>query len=226
MTSRTFPPGQLAVKGFPRFGRDLGAPPPQLPPSHTIEVSGPLDGPLSLTLTDLADIGEVEREENFHCVAGWSATGLRWTGVPFAEVYHKLIAPRLNGEPTITHLTFRGYDDHTAILRLADALADDALLATGLHGKPLTAEHGAPVRLVSPRQYGYMNTKHLSEIGLHTRKPRETGDVLTRYILPSHDRARVWEEERHPWFPSLVVRPIYHRIMRMAARRGRWEFTD
>ena len=48
----------------------------------------------------------------------------------------------------------------------------DVLLAERLDGRPLDGDHGAPVRLVSPGQYGYISTKHLCRIELHTAAPR------------------------------------------------------
>jgi DMSO/TMAO reductase YedYZ molybdopterin-dependent catalytic subunit len=84
--------------------------------------------------------------------------------------------------------------------------------------------HGAPLRLVSPAQYGYMSIKHLTRITLHAKKPRKRG--LLALLLPSHSRGRIWQEERHPWVPSAAVGPLYRAIMRAAARRGGWTFRS
>jgi hypothetical protein len=69
---------------------------------------------------------------------------------------------------------------------------------------------------VSPSQYGFISTKHLRTIEVHTRAPRDEHPytVLTR----SHPRARVWREERHPWFPAAVVRPVYRSLIGPIAR--------
>ena len=48
------------------------------------------------------------------------------------------------------------------------------LIADRLDGRPLDGDHGAPVRLVSPAQYGYISTKHLCRIEVHTREPKTT----------------------------------------------------
>ena len=54
---------------------------------------------------------------------------------------------------------------------LEDALGDDVLIAEHLDGRPLDRDHGAPVRLVSPSQYGFISTKHLCRIELHSGEP-------------------------------------------------------
>lgn len=209
------PPGQRKVAGFPRFGTHLHSPPPTIPPNPTIDVTGPIAAPLTVALPDLERLPRVERVEDFHCVSGWSATRLRWGGVPFDTFYHRLIEPRLTTGATVTHLGFRGLDGYRSIVRIDDALAEDVLIATHLDGQPLSPAHGAPVRLVSPSQYGFVSTKHLCTIELHTTRPRDDHpySVLTR----SHPRARVWREERHPWFPTAVVRPVYRTLIRPIA---------
>ena len=207
------PPGQREAEGFPRFGTHLHRPPPAIPPDPAITVTGAIRSPLSLRLDGLP---RVDRVADFHCVAGWSATGLRWEGVAFATFYRTLIEPELTPAATVTHLVFRGWDGYSSTVLLRDALAEDVLIATHLDGQPLSPAHGAPVRLVSPSQYGFISTKHLRTIEVHTRKPRE--DHPYAVLIRSHPRARVWQEERHPWFPTVAVRPFYRSLIRPIAR--------
>ena len=108
------------------------------------------------------------------------------------------------------------------------------LIADRLNGRPLDSDHGAPARLVSPSQYGYVSTKHLSSIEVLTAEPaRSTSliEVLTaepaqaygsaskfsglglRLLgFNSHSRSRVWEEERQGALPNWLARPIYRLI--------------
>ena len=116
-------------------------------------------------------------------------------------------------------------------MHLEDALIDDVLLAEHLDGQPLSADHGAPLRLVSPSQYGFISTKHLCAIEIHTSEPRENfgaASTLARvgFSLPifrRHPRARVWREERHPYLAPGLLRPIYRRLIapikRLSAHR-------
>jgi DMSO/TMAO reductase YedYZ molybdopterin-dependent catalytic subunit len=213
------------VDGFPRFGTHGSNPPPVVPPRPTIAVTGAIQAPFTVALTDLDDLPPVDQVSDFHCVAGWSATGLRWEGVSFATFYRTLIEPRLAPGTTVTHLVFRGLDGFASVVQLEDALAEDVLIATRLDGQPLSGAHGAPVRLVSPGQYGYINTKHLCSIEVHTSEPRLEHPLSRFLLIASHPRGRVWMEERHPTYPIAVIGPIYRAVGRVllwqAARRAR-----
>ena len=167
----TLPPGQRAIDGFPRFGTHLHHPPPPIPANPVIEVGGELTQPFALAMTDLAQLPRVEVKADFHCVAGWSATDLRWEGIPFAAFYRTRVEPILAPGISISHVVFEGLDGFQSIALLEDALADDVLIADRLDGQPLTSDHGAPIRLVSPGQYGFVNTKHLCRIEFHTSQP-------------------------------------------------------
>jgi DMSO/TMAO reductase YedYZ molybdopterin-dependent catalytic subunit len=221
----TLPPGQRRVDGFPRFGTHGSNPPPAVPPTPTIDVTGAIQTPLTVALTDLDDLPPLDQVSDFHCVAGWSATGLRWEGVSFATFYRTLVEPRLAPGTTVTHLVFRGLDGFASVVQLEDAMAEDVLIATRLDGQPLSGAHGAPIRLVSPRQYGYINTKHLCSIEVHTSEPRLEHPLSRFLLIASHPRGRVWMEERHPTYPIAVIGPIYRAIGRVGlwviARRAR-----
>jgi DMSO/TMAO reductase YedYZ molybdopterin-dependent catalytic subunit len=220
----TLPPGQRRVDGFPRFGTHGSKPPPAVPPAPAIDVTGAVQAPFTVALTELDDLPRADQVSDFHCVAGWSATGLRWEGVSFSSFYRTLIEPRVAPGTTVTHLVLRGLDGFVSIVQLDDVLAADVLIATRLDGQPLTGAHGAPARLVSPGQYGYLNTKHLCAIEVHMSEPRQ--HPLGRFLLiASHPRGRVWEEERHPTYPIAVIGPVYRAIGRIGlgliSRRSR-----
>ena len=91
----SLPPGQRAVDGFPRFGTHMSYPPPRVLPDHEIAIGGAVAEPFSLPLAALADLPRLELTADFHCVAGWSATGLRWEGVPFTRFFAEVIEPAL-----------------------------------------------------------------------------------------------------------------------------------
>src|SRR5881628_979642 len=103
-----------------------------------------------------------------------------------------------------------------------DALADGVLIADGLDGRPLDGDHGVPARLVSPNQYGFVSTKHLCRIELHTAEPSENYHPspiidLGLHLLKPHPRARVWEEERHRHLPAWSVRRVYRLLIPVIA---------
>jgi DMSO/TMAO reductase YedYZ molybdopterin-dependent catalytic subunit len=224
----TLPPGQRGVDGFPRFGTHFHRPPPDVPSEPAIEISGAVTKPLAVPVAELATLPRRELTADFHCVAGWSATDLRWEGVAFATFYREVIEPSLEPGASITHLAFGGLDGYRSIVVIDDALEDDVLIADRLDGRPLDGDHGAPVRLVSPSQYGFMSTKHLCRIELHTSQPAENyhPSPLVQFglqLVKPHRRARVWREERHRYLPAWLVRPLYQRIIgpiRDLSRRG------
>ena len=213
----TLPPGQRRVDGFPRFGTHLHHSPPSPPDEPAITVGG--------RTVSLAGLPRREQTADFHCVAGWSATGLRWEGVRFADLYATIAAPG------VTHVVFGGLDGFEAVLLLEDALGDDVLLADRLDGRPLGADHGAPVRLVSPRQYGYMSVKHLCRIEPRTSAPTRPGTAsglarlaLSTPLIQRHPRARVAGEERHAYLPGRALRLPYRLLtppIAFLSRRGR-----
>ena len=210
----TLPPGQRGIDGFPRFGTHLHRPPPVVPTDPAIKISGAVANPFDFPLIELAALPRRELTTDFHCVAGWSATGLRWEGVAFETFYRTIIEPR-QADPSVTHVVFGGLDRYRSIVSIEDALADDVLIAEHLGGRPLDGDHGAPARLVSPNQYGFVSTKHLCSIELHTTEPPPSyrhaspkNQVALRLLGP-HPRARVWKEERHRYLPAWSVRPVF-----------------
>lgn len=211
------PPGQRAVDGFPRFGTLLYRPPPLVPTDPAIEISGGGVTPFALRLADLASVQSAELIADLHCVAGWSATNLRWQGFPFEHVYRELIEPAIPRDTAITHFVFAGLDGYRCAVATEDVLTENVLIAHSLDRRPLDPDHGAPIRLVSPSQYAYVSVKHLCRIELHASGPHENvdhasalGSLLTlRVLFARHPRARVWHEERNGALPTWLVRPIY-----------------
>ncbi|MBW0273613.1 reductase [Nocardia sp. MH4] len=204
------PPGQRAVEGFPRFGTHLHHPPPPIPADPGIELGGALTDTVTLSPAALAELPRTRMLADFHCVAGWSATGLRWEGIPFETFYRLRVEPLLRPDARISHVVFAGLDGYQSIVLLDDVLTGDVLLADRLDGQPLDSDHGAPIRLVSPSQYGFVNTKHLCRIEFHVSEPPDPERFSP---LAAHRRARVWAEERHRYLPGRAVRPIYHALI-------------
>ena len=219
------PPGQRPVAGFPRFGTHLHHPPPPVPENHEIAVAGAVTRPFALPLADLARLPRRELAADLHCVAGWSAVNLRWEGVAFATFYRAIIEPALDPASPVTHVVFTGLDGHRSVATIEDACSDDVLIAENLDGRPLDGDHGAPVRLVSPSQYGFVSTKHLSRIEVRTSGFTNTPRSLADRLLEEHPRSRVWEEERHGRLPGRSVRPVYRLLIPpirfLSARGGR-----
>jgi DMSO/TMAO reductase YedYZ molybdopterin-dependent catalytic subunit len=132
---------------------------PQIPPSsYRLALTGRFGRRASFTLDDLygrADL--VERDVTLTCVSnevgGTLAGNARWLGVPLGAFLHE------NGlRPDATQLVCRSTDGMTIGASARAALdTRDAMLAIGMNGEPLPVEHGFPVRMIIPGQYGYVS---------------------------------------------------------------------
>ncbi len=207
------PPGQRLVAGFPRFGTHLARPAPAVPLDPVIEIRGAVPKPFAVPLAALATLPRRELTADFHCVAGWSAANLRWEGVAFETFYRMLIEPSAQPGRPVTHVVFAGLDGYRSVASIQDALSEDVLLAEHLDGRPLDGDHGAPARLVSPNQYGFISTKHLCRIELHTAEPTRVYASPALRLLAPHSRARVWKEERHRYLPAWSLRHVYRLLI-------------
>ncbi len=134
-----------------------------------------------------------------------------WTGVPLKDLLRDAAPTREAVDVAFTgadHGFERGLEqDYERGLPLADALADDVLVAYEMNGAPLPVQHGFPVRLVVPGWYGMAHVKWLVSIqvldhpydgyqnvvGYRVRQePEEAGDPVTRIepralLLPPGD---------------------------------------
>jgi sulfoxide reductase catalytic subunit YedY len=145
-----------------------------------LEVGGLVRKPRTFDLAELMAFEQEERVYRLRCVEGWSMV-IPWLGFPL----HKLLA---EVEPTAEakFVSFQSVHDPEALpgqgnnwfpwpymegLRLDEAMNDLAILATGLYGKPLPPQDGAPIRLVVPWKYGFKSAKALVRIDLVAKQP-------------------------------------------------------
>jgi sulfoxide reductase catalytic subunit YedY len=63
-------------------------------------------------------------------------------------------------------------------LTLAEARNDLAFIATGVYGKPLPKQMGAPIRLVTPWKYGFKSIKSLTRISFTAERPKSFWEAL------------------------------------------------
>ena len=195
----SLPPGQRVIDWFPRFGTRLSGPAPTIPDDPVIKVGGAVTEAFAVPIADLAGYPRRQLHADFHCVSGWTSLGLRWEGVAFAEFYRSSIEPTLRPGAVITHVEFRGLDGFNSVVTIEDALDDDVLLADHLDGAPLGTDHGAPLRVVSPAQYGYISTKHLCRIDVHTAEPSGSSSVVRAGRAPALPSQGEGRPRGAPW---------------------------
>ena len=98
-------------------------------------------------------------------MTGWYVEDVPWTGVRLSHLLD-LAAPTAEAAA----LRFRSFDGvYTENMTLEQARADDVLVALTMYGKPVTHDHGGPVRVHAGSLYGYKGTKWLSGIELTDR---------------------------------------------------------
>ena len=114
---------------------------------------------------------QVDDQQDFHCVTGWSILDLRFRGVRF-ETLAALARPL----PEATHVMCHAADGYSTNLPLEEALKPDVLLVHALDGQPLPVDHGGPVRMVVPELYAWKGAKWINRL-----------EFLT------HDRRGYWE---------------------------------
>ena len=214
--AQALPPGQHESASFPRFGTWLYAhyrPHDDLP--RALELRG--DVAREITLENALDgLPRREQTSDFHCVTTWSRRALRWGGVRFSDFYEQVIEVQARPHPGAKFLVLRAQDGYRSVLLLEDLLRPDVLLADQLDGQPLTAEHGAPLRLIAPAQYGYKSVKHLSRIEPRVQAPAYRPAMLA---FMDHPRARVALEERGRWVPGWLLRRLYRPLIAPTVKR-------
>lgn len=133
--------------------------------SWRLEVGGLVDKELSLSYADLRALPRVTQVSTFHCVTGWVIPNVTWTGVRIGELLQ-----RAGAQPEGKALAFTSYEQpYVDSLTREQALLPDVLLAYEMDGRSLPREHGAPLRLVVPKMYGYKSVKWVSRIDLTTQ---------------------------------------------------------
>jgi len=212
------PAGQVPRADFPRFGLTQYAERyPSRPTDRAISIQVLSAAPV--VLGDALDgLPRVTLQADFHCVTTWSRLGLVWGGVRFSDFFRQRVAPLSDAASTITGVVLRGQDGYRTSLLLEDLMAEDVLLADELDGQPLSIEHGAPLRLVAPRHYGYKSMKHLSHLEFLSTAPDIKRGALA---FLDHPRARVASEERGRWIPGWLLRRAYRFFIPSTVERFR-----
>ncbi len=160
-----------------------------------IEIGGLVEKPLKLDVRELVEMFDLEeRVCRFRCVEAWGMI-VPWTGFQLSKLLEKVqpkaeakfvkfqTALRPNEMPGLQRL--RGYPwPYTEGLRLDEAMHPLTLMATGLYGKPLFKQNGAPIRLVVPWKYGYKSIKSIVKIELTGEQPKTLWETLSPEEYP------------------------------------------
>jgi methionine sulfoxide reductase catalytic subunit len=146
-----------------------------------VEVSGLVNKPRTFGYEDLKNMfDQEERVYRMRCVEGWSMV-IPWLGFPLAKLLQE-VEPTSNAQfvrfetildpdqmPGQRRATFPW--PYQEGLRLDEAMNDLTILSTGLYGKDLLPQNGAPIRLVVPWKYGFKSIKSIVKIELVDKAP-------------------------------------------------------
>ena len=151
----------------------------------TVKVDGLCNNPADYALEDFVKPSALEdRVYRFRCVEAWSMV-VPWRGFPLADVirradpladaeyvaFETLWDPRQMPERRWVPRIGWPYREG---LRLDEALHPLALLATGMYGKDLPNQNGAPLRLVVPWKYGFKSIKSIVRMTFTAEEPQTT----------------------------------------------------
>jgi sulfoxide reductase catalytic subunit YedY len=176
---------------FYEFGTDKGDPKANATNFKTrpwkVEVAGEVAKPATYDFDELLKpFTPVERVYRHRCVEAWSMV-VPWLGIPLAGIIDRL-------EPTskAKYVEFTTLLDpaqmpgqrrqvldwpYVEALRMDEARHPLSLIVTGLYGKPLPNQNGAPLRLVVPWKYGFKGGKSIVKIRFAEKQPMTTWNI-------------------------------------------------
>jgi sulfoxide reductase catalytic subunit YedY len=150
----------------------------------TVQVGGLVNKPTTFDLDDIQSrFPQEDRIYRLRCVEGWSMV-IPWIGFPLAKMieevepqseaqyvrFETLLDPdQMPGQKSLPYPW-----PYVEGLRLDEAMHGLTILATGIYGKPLPPQSGAPVRLVVPWKYGFKSIKSIVKIDLVADQPTST----------------------------------------------------
>jgi DMSO/TMAO reductase YedYZ molybdopterin-dependent catalytic subunit len=188
--ARLFRPGHLATtfddaevapfEKFPINGYDVDDPGVDLE-NWTLTVSGAVQKPGEYRLAQVQSLPRVRQNTRHICVEGWDVIG-RFGGARLSDFLNMVGA-----DPAARFIQVKCADDYYESLDIATAWHPQTLLCYEMYDRPLSREHGAPLRLQIPTKIGYKQAKYLTELKL-------------TYVL---DKVGYWEDQGYSWFYGL-----------------------
>jgi DMSO/TMAO reductase YedYZ molybdopterin-dependent catalytic subunit len=105
-------------------------------------------------------------------VTSWSRFDNEWEGVSFKHIL-SVVKPLSSAK----FVLFKSFDDYTTNLPLEACDDRDVLLTYKWNGKPLTKDHGGPVRVIVPKRYAWKGAKWVKEISFSDRDEKGFWEV-------------------------------------------------
>lgn len=149
----------------------------------TVEITGEVKNKGTIDIdTLLKKLPMEERIYRFRCVEAWAMT-VPWTGIPMKELI-KFAEPTTKAK-YVRFESFNNPDEapgqkglswykwpYYEGLTIEEANNELTLLGTGIYGKEMPMQHGAPIRLIVPWKYGFKSIKSIVKIEFTDEKPK------------------------------------------------------
>jgi len=177
----TFPDSEVVpLEKFPINGYDVEDPGVDLD-RWTLNVSGAVQKPGAYKLDQFQSLPRVRQNTRHVCVEGWDVIG-RFGGARLSDFLRMIGA-----DTSAPFISVQCAYDYYESLDMATALHPQTLLCYEMYDRPLTREHGAPLRLQVPTKVGYKQAKYLTDL--------KVTNVL--------DRVGYWEDQLYSSFYGL-----------------------
>lgn len=148
-----------------------------------VRIEGEVEKPFTIGIDELIrKMPLEERVYRFRCVEAWAMT-VPWSGFPLKALV--ALAKPLSSAKYLEMQTFFlpevssaqksgfGYPwPYTEGLTMAEATNELTLMVTGLYGKPVPPQNGAPLRLITPWKYGFKSVKSLVRFAFTKERPK------------------------------------------------------
>ena len=146
-----------------------------------VRIEGEVEEPIDLSIDEILNsFSSEERVQRLRCVEGWSMI-IPWMGFSLSELLKKV---KIKSEAKYVKFT-SVYDPENMVgqrravlnwpyvegLRLDEAMHPLTTVVTGLYGKPLPNQNGAPLRIFIPWKYGFKSGKAIVKIELVKKMP-------------------------------------------------------
>jgi DMSO/TMAO reductase YedYZ molybdopterin-dependent catalytic subunit len=185
--AKRIPPGQSETKKWPVL--HYGEVPRVNVATWDFRLWGLVENEWRCGWDEFRNLPWIDVKCDIHCVTRWSRLDNVFSGPSTRTVMEKAgIKPE--GKFVLVH----GEGGFTTNLSMQEFLADDCLFAIEHDGKPLTPDHGFPVRLVVPRLYFWKSAKWVRGVEV---TPREEAGFWEQNGYHMHGDP--WAEERHSW---------------------------
>ena len=165
---------------FPVNGYDVEDPEVDVE-NWSLEVTGAVQKPGSFTLSQVQALPRYQQNTRHVCVEGWDVIG-RFGGARLSD-----FLTLIGADTSARYLSVECADDYYETLDMATALHPQTLLCYDMYERPLTREHGAPLRLTIPTKVGYKQAKYLTSL--------KVSNVI--------ERAGYWEDQGYSGFYGL-----------------------